>query len=72
MRRSYKLQDLGCANCASKMESAINKIDGVNKATISFMTSRLTLDVADEKLDDVLPQAQSVCTKYEADCRILF
>lgn len=71
MRRSYKLQDLGCANCASKMETAINKIDGVNSATISFMTSRLTLDVADDKLDAVLPQAQSICSKYESDCRIV-
>ena len=30
-----------CANCAAKMEAAINKMPQVEKATVSFMTSRL-------------------------------
>ena len=51
MKKSYKLQDLDCANCAAKMETAINKIDGVNKATVSFMTQKLTIDAADERFD---------------------
>ena len=42
MRKSFKLQDLDCANCAAKMEDAINRIDGVEKATISFMTPSST------------------------------
>ena len=50
MKKSYKLQDLDCANCAAKMETAINKIDGVNKATVSFMTQKLTIDAADERI----------------------
>ena len=41
MRKSYALEDLDCANCAAKMEAAINKMPQVEKATVSFMTSRL-------------------------------
>ena len=26
MKKSYKLKDLDCANCAAKMERAINKL----------------------------------------------
>lgn len=70
MRKSFKLEELGCANCAAKMEHDINKLDGVNKATINFMTCKLVLDVEDD-LDSILDQAQSICTRYEADCVIV-
>ena len=50
MRKAFKLQDLDCANCAAKMEEAIKKIDGVNSATMSFMTQKLTIDVEDDGL----------------------
>ena len=44
MKKTFKLEDLDCANCAAKMETAINKLEGVQKATVSFMTQKLTLD----------------------------
>ena len=28
MRKSFKLENLDCANCAAKMEAAIRRIDG--------------------------------------------
>ena len=71
MKKSYKLNDLDCANCAAKMEAAINKIDGVNKATVSFMTQKLTLDADDEKFDSILSEAVSAVAKVEPDCKII-
>ncbi len=71
MKKSYKLQDLDCANCAAKMETAINKIDGVNKATVSFMTQKLTIDAVDERFDEILKEAASAISKVEPDCRII-
>ena len=35
MKKVFKLNDLDCANCAAKMEAAIQKLDGVKSATIS-------------------------------------
>ena len=57
MKKSYKLAELDCANCAAKMETAINKIPGVNKATVSFMTQKLTLDADDDKFESILKEA---------------
>lgn len=71
MRRSFKLENLDCANCAAKMEHDISKLSGVNKATVSFMTSKLMLDVEDSAFDTVLDEARSICKKYEPDCTIL-
>ena len=28
MKKTYKMRDLDCANCAAKMEDAINKLEG--------------------------------------------
>ena len=71
MRKSFKLQDLDCANCAAKMEDAINRIDGVEKATISFMTQKLTLTAADERFDDVLDRVVALAADIEPDCEIM-
>ncbi len=71
MKKTYKLENLDCANCAAKMERGIKKLPGVNSASISFMTSRLTLEADDEIFEEIFTKAQSVCRKIEPDCRIL-
>lgn len=71
MRKVFKLQDLDCANCASKMENDIRKIDGVNNASISFMTSKLMLDAEASGFEGIIQQAQTICSRYEPDCKIL-
>lgn len=70
MHRSFKIQNLGCANCAAKMENDINKLDGVSKASISFMTQRLTLDVDDTRFDDIINECDRICKKYEPETSI--
>lgn len=72
MKKKFKLEDLDCANCAAKMEAAINKIEGVNTATVSFMTQRLVIDADDARFDDIMQEVVSVCKKVEPDCAILF
>ena len=71
MRRSYRLQDLECANCAAKMEAGIRGIEGVNSASITFMTQKLVLDADAERLDAILDEAQAICASYEPDCVIV-
>ena len=71
MKKKFKLQDLDCANCAAKMEEAIKKIDGVNDASMSFMTQKLTIDVADDRFDAIMDEVEKVCAKVEPDMKIL-
>ena len=40
MIKSFKLENLDCANCAAKIESEILKIDGVISASVSFMEKK--------------------------------
>ena len=71
MKKRFKLVDLDCANCAAKMEDAIKKLDGVNDASVSFMTQKLTLDADDARFDEILQQVVKACKKVEPDCTIV-
>ena len=71
MKKKFKMENLCCANCASKMETDINKLEYVNEATISFMTLKLTIDAQDDKMDEVIAAAQKIVSGYEPDCRII-
>ena len=71
MKKTFQMIDLDCANCAAKMEDAIKKLDGVNDASVSFLTQKLTLDADDERFEEILDQAVKVCRRVEPDCKIL-
>ena len=71
MKKTFKMIDLDCANCAAKMEAAIKKIDGVQDAAVSFMTQKLTIHADDARFDAVVQEAVKVCKKVEPDCEIV-
>ena len=71
MKKVFKMQDLDCANCAAKMERAINKIDGVHSASVSFMMQRLSVEAEEERFDEIVKEIVKVCARVEPDCRIL-
>ena len=71
MKKSFKLEDLDCANCAAKMEAAIKKLDGVKDATVSFMTQRMTIEAEDERFDEVVKAAVKCIANVEPDCRVI-
>ncbi len=71
MKKRFSLKNLDCANCAAKMEAAIKRLDGVNDASVSFLSQKLTLDADDARFEEILRQAVQVCKKVEPDCTIL-
>ena len=71
MKKKFRLTDLDCANCAAKMEAAIQKIDGVTAATVSFIQQKLTIEADDDRFEDIMAQVVKVCKKVEPDCTIL-
>lgn len=71
MKKTFKLIDLDCANCARKMQEGIEKIDGVHAATVSFLTQKLTLDADDARFSDIVGEVVNVCKKIEPDCTIV-
>lgn len=71
MRKSFKLDEIDCANCAQKLEDAISKLDGVEKASVNFMNQKLTLTADDDRFDEVLDRVVKLTADLEPDCEIL-
>ncbi|MBU5331926.1 MAG: heavy-metal-associated domain-containing protein [Anaerocolumna aminovalerica] len=65
MKKTFRLEGLGCANCAAKMEREINKLDGVQSATVNFMTTKMILECEDDKLETIVPAAEKIIKKIE-------
>ena len=61
-RKVYIMQNLGCANCAAKMEAKFNALPEVEEATITFTTKqlRLTAENPDSLIEKLTEIAQSV------------
>ena len=71
MKKTYKMRDLDCANCAAKMEDAIRKLDGVQDVSISFMTQKLTIEAEEDRLEEIMRQAVKGCQKVEPECEVM-
>ena len=71
MKKVFKLRDLDCANCAAKMEAAIQKIHGVESATVNFMTQKLTIEAAGSAFEQVLSEAERAIRRVEPGCALI-
>lgn len=70
MVRNYRLNGLDCANCAAKIEKEVSRIRGVKKATVSFMTTKMTIDADDERIDEIEKEAEKLVKKLESEVRM--
>ena len=69
MKKKFAIE-VDCANCAQKMEDAINKIEGVT-ATVSFVQQKLTVEAPDgTDFDALMKEVVKTCKKVEPDCEI--
>ena len=71
MKKTFELEDLDCANCARKMQEAVEKIEGVNSCSVNFMTQKMILDADDDRFDLILKEAIKVMKKVEPDCTVV-
>lgn len=71
MRKVYKLDGDICANCAGKIQAAIEKLDGVEKVSVNAMTLKFTLQAQDDSFQDVLDKSLKLFNDIEPDCEVL-
>lgn len=70
MKKTYKLKGLDCANCATKMESQIKKIKGVENASISFITGRMIIEYNEENIEEIIKQVKKAIKREEPDVKL--
>ena len=70
-KTTYILENLGCANCAAKMERKIKELPEVETAVITFATKQLIVVEKDHvQADDLLTKIQKICTSIESQVAV--
>ena len=72
MKKSFRVENLCCANCAAKIERRIARIADVNAVSLNFMTLKLVIESDTEDWKSLMDEIQAVIRKVEPDCRVVF
>ncbi len=67
MKQVFRLEGLECANCAAKIERAIQGVDGVLTCKVNFLAGKMTLETSDDRLAHVTAEAEKIIKKHEPD-----
>ena len=71
MTKTYKMQDLDCANCARKMEDAIRKLEGVTEVHVNFLTQKMILTADDGRFEEIVREAAKCIRRVDPDCQVV-
>ena len=63
--KKYRIEGLDCANCANEIETALRRLEGFDKASVSFSTKTILLP------EDRLGIAEETISKIEPEARIV-
>ncbi len=65
------LDGLDCANCAAKIETKVNTIDGVKQASMNFVNKTLTIEISNgDRLDEILNETKKIVNRLEPGVNI--
>lgn len=70
MKMKVKLHGLCCANCAAKIEDKIAKLEGVESVSVSFLTEKMIINGAEDKLPQIKLQAEKIIRQIEPDVQV--
>lgn len=70
MKKKFKITGLDCGHCASRLEEALNKINGIESAKVNFLTQKVTIEAADEDIERVCDEVKVVTKKTLPDCEL--
>ncbi len=71
MRKTIKLDGEICPNCAGKIQSKIEGLNGVNSASVNALTLKFILDADDSSFGELLSQSVKIFADVEPDCEVL-
>ena len=64
MTANYEIENIDCANCAKRLENAINDIPDV-ECRLSFAMGRMKITAPEESFDEVMKKVMKTIKKLE-------
>ena len=69
MKKVFKLEGLNCADCASKIEEKVAKLEGVKSVMVNFMTTKMILE--SENMEEVVEKVKKIVNEVEPDVNMI-
>lgn len=70
MKKTYLIEDLCCAHCASKIETKVRDLDGVLSANLNFIAQKLVVEIEDHIADSITAQVIKITATIEPDATV--
>ncbi|MDL2281322.1 cadmium-translocating P-type ATPase [Selenomonadales bacterium OttesenSCG-928-I06] len=71
MKKTFKLENLDCANCAAKIEDAIKKVDGVKDANVNFVAQKMTIEAENDNFEATFNKVKATIKKVESSVTVV-
>lgn len=70
MKCEFRIKGLDCANCANDLERSIKKVRGVEKASISYMSEKMVIELDEKDKKSIIKDIEKLISKEEPDVTI--
>lgn len=70
-KKKFSIKGLSCANCASKIEGNISRMDSVEKASVNFAESSLSIETTKDDHEQILVQIRKIVDSIEPGAEVL-
>ncbi|MCI8608810.1 MAG: cation transporter [Firmicutes bacterium] len=67
MKKTYILDGLDCAHCAAEIENNVSKLEGVDSVSVSFLTTKMIVETAEEPTADMVKKLKKTVKKTDPD-----
>ncbi|EPY2274441.1 heavy metal translocating P-type ATPase [Clostridium sporogenes] len=71
IKKKLLLKGLHCANCAAKIERAVQKLDVIEEATYNFNNSTLMINLEEVHKDSIIKTVQEIVDRIEPGVRVI-
>ncbi|MGM0213610.1 heavy metal translocating P-type ATPase [Enterococcus sp. AZ109] len=70
MEKTYRLDGLDCAHCAAKIEHAVQGINGVKRANVDFMTTKMIIEAPEKEMPRICDEAEKAVHQFEPEVEL--
>lgn len=70
MKIKFKIKGLDCANCAAEMEREIQALEGIESASLSFMSERLVIECDEARKDEIVEKMKKLIKEEEPEVTV--
>lgn len=70
MKKAYRLEGLGCASCAAKIEKEVGELPQVISAKVNFAAAKLRVEADKAVFAELKPTIQAIVKRHEAKTKV--